>query len=90
MLTVDSVNLHYGAAQALKSVSLTAKIGEVTCVLGRNGVGKTSLMRAIVGQQRSAPARFSLNGERMDALKRRTGPGAASPSCRRAARSSRF
>ncbi|MGL4974632.1 MAG: ATP-binding cassette domain-containing protein, partial [Bosea sp. (in: a-proteobacteria)] len=51
MLTVDKINLHYGAAQALKSVSLTAKIGEVTCVLGRNGVGKTSLMRAIVGQQ---------------------------------------
>lgn len=49
MLSVESVDLHYGAAQALRSVSLLAKAGEVTCVLGRNGVGKTSLMRAIVG-----------------------------------------
>jgi urea transport system ATP-binding protein len=51
MLSVDAIDLHYGAAQALRRVSLTAAIGEVTCVLGRNGVGKTSLMRAIVGHQ---------------------------------------
>jgi len=50
MLEVNAVDLHYGAAQALRSVSLTAELGEVTCVLGRNGVGKTSLLRAIVGQ----------------------------------------
>ena len=47
MLKVDAINLHYGAAQALRGVSVTAKAGEVTCVLGRNGVGKTSLLRAI-------------------------------------------
>ncbi len=51
MLTVDNLSLHYGAAQALYNVSFTAKPGEVTCVLGRNGVGKTSLMRAIVGHR---------------------------------------
>ncbi len=51
MLKVESVNLFYGAAQALRSVSLSAAIGRITCVLGRNGVGKTSLMRAIVGHQ---------------------------------------
>ncbi len=51
MLDVQSVNLHYGAAQALRGVSLQAKIGEVTCVLGRNGVGKTSLLDALAGQQ---------------------------------------
>ena len=45
MLEVDAINLHYGAAQALRSVSLTARPGEVTCVLGRNGVGKTSLLQ---------------------------------------------
>lgn len=49
MLTVSNVDLFYGAAQALRSVSLTAAVGRVTCLLGRNGVGKTSLMRAIVG-----------------------------------------
>ncbi|WP_425089608.1 urea ABC transporter ATP-binding subunit UrtE [Stappia sp.] len=50
MLTVDAIDLHYGAAQALKQVSLTAKTGEITCVMGRNGVGKTSTLRAIAGQ----------------------------------------
>ena len=51
MLTVKNVDLYYGAAQALKDVSLAAEAGKVTCVMGRNGVGKTSLMRAVVGQQ---------------------------------------
>nr|CAD6438068.1 urea ABC transporter ATP-binding subunit UrtE [Rhizobium sp. Q54] len=50
MLTVDNINLHYGAAQALRGVSLTAERGKITCVLGRNGVGKSSLLRAITGQ----------------------------------------
>ena len=50
MLKVDAVDLYYGAAQALRAVSLTAEPGKVTCVLGRNGVGKTSLLRALVGQ----------------------------------------
>jgi len=50
MLEVNAINLHYGAAQALRSVSLKAEVGKVTCVLGRNGVGKTSLLRALIGQ----------------------------------------
>ena len=50
MLDVSSIDLHYGAAQALRGISLQAEPGKVTCVLGRNGVGKTSLLRAIVGQ----------------------------------------
>jgi len=50
MLEAKSIDLHYGAAQALRGVSLRAALGEVTCVLGRNGVGKTSLLRALVGQ----------------------------------------
>ena len=49
MLEVKNVVLHYGAALALRDVSLTAAVGEVTCLLGRNGVGKTSLLRAITG-----------------------------------------
>lgn len=49
MLDVKSVDLHYGAAQALRGVSLKAEIGKVTCLVGRNGVGKSSLLRAIVG-----------------------------------------
>ena len=51
MLEIRSVDLHYGAAQALRAVSLDVRPGEVTCLLGRNGVGKTSLLRAIVGHR---------------------------------------
>ncbi len=40
MLSVENVNLHYGAAQALRGVSIEAPMGKITCVLGRNGVGK--------------------------------------------------
>jgi urea transport system ATP-binding protein len=63
MLTVDKVDLHYGAAQALRGVAVTARVGEVTTVLGRNGVGKTSLLRAITGQQGISSGRITWNGE---------------------------
>jgi urea transport system ATP-binding protein len=69
MLTVDAIDLHYGAAQALRSVSLEAKPGEITCVMGRNGVGKTSLMRAIVGQQRPSRGRIVWQGEDVTRLR---------------------
>src|SRR5580700_11563874 len=50
MLDAQALDLHYGAAQALRGVSLKAEPGKVTCVLGRNGVGKTSLLDALAGQ----------------------------------------
>src|SRR6202521_5624107 len=50
MLEVNAIDLHYGAAQALRGVSLRAEPGAVTCVLGRNGVGKSSLLRALIGE----------------------------------------
>src|ERR1700687_5381986 len=50
MLEASNIDLHYGAAQALRGISLHAEPGKVTCVLGRNGVGKTSLLRALIGQ----------------------------------------
>ena len=49
LLSVRDVDLHYGAAIALRRVSLSAGPGSITGVLGRNGVGKTSLLRAITG-----------------------------------------
>ena len=63
MLAVENLDLHYGAAQALRSVSISAEIGQIACVMGRNGVGKTSLMRAIVGQKNPTRGRILWNGE---------------------------
>ena len=69
MLDVKSIDLHYGAAQALRGVSLVAKEGEVTCVLGRNGVGKTSLLRAVVGQQPVSNGAIEWDGKSITGLK---------------------
>ncbi len=68
MLCVDAIDLHYGAAQALRGVSLQALAGRVTCVMGRNGVGKTSLMRAIVGHQRPSRGRILWEGADVTAM----------------------
>src|SRR6476659_3954594 len=62
MLEVSDIDLHYGAAQALRGISLRAEAGKVTCVLGRNGVGKTSLLRAIVGQHPVSKGSILLDG----------------------------
>jgi urea transport system ATP-binding protein len=49
MLKATGIDLFYGASQALHGVALEAQLGKVTCILGRNGVGKTSLIRALSG-----------------------------------------
>src|SRR4051795_10173729 len=66
MLEVSNATLHYGAAQALRGVSLKAGAGKITCVLGRNGVGKTSLMRSIVGHHRLTSGQVAFEGKTLD------------------------
>lgn len=48
-LVIEDARLRYGAAEALRGVSLSAPAGAITAVIGRNGVGKTSLVRAVAG-----------------------------------------
>ena len=67
-LAIDGIDLYYGAAQALRGVSLTAETGQVTCVLGRNGVGKSSLLRAIMGIQPVRNGAISWNGKPLGTL----------------------
>jgi urea transport system ATP-binding protein len=62
MLEAKGIDLYYGAARALRGISLTAQPGAVTCILGRNGVGKTSLLRAIVGQHPVSAGSISWEG----------------------------
>jgi len=68
MLKVENIDLAYGAARVLRSVSVEANVGEVSCVLGRNGVGKTSLLRAIVGHQPISAGAISLGGQDVSRL----------------------
>jgi urea transport system ATP-binding protein len=63
MLDVKSIDLFYGASRALSEVSISAKAGEVTCVLGRNGVGKTSLIKAIAGLQSATSGTILFDGD---------------------------
>jgi len=49
MLVVDSLNQYYGGSHILRGVGFEAKLGEVTVVLGRNGVGKTTLLKSLMG-----------------------------------------
>jgi urea transport system ATP-binding protein len=62
VLDVNTIDLYYGAAQALRAVSLKAEPGKVTCVLGRNGVGKTSLLRAMVGHHPISRGSITFDG----------------------------
>ena len=66
MLEVSDLTLHYGQSQILNGVSLAAEIGKVTCVMGTNGVGKTSLLKAISGTKHRSGGSFRLDGETIE------------------------
>jgi urea transport system ATP-binding protein len=68
MLVVEKVDLHYGAAIALRQVSVIVEVGAVTCVMGRNGVGKTSLLRAITGAHPISAGSIKWEGQEISRL----------------------
>ena len=68
MLKVEGVNLKYGAAQVLRGVELEARKGEVMSLMGRNGVGKTTLLRAIVGYHPTSAGTITWEGQSLDGL----------------------
>ncbi|WP_456390406.1 urea ABC transporter ATP-binding subunit UrtE [Profundibacter sp.] len=63
MLKTTDLTLHYGGSQILYDVSITANPGQVTCIMGTNGVGKTSLLKAIAGAHPRSGGQVSLNGK---------------------------
>jgi len=63
MLQIEGLTLHYGGSQILNGIDLNARVGEVTCVMGTNGVGKTSLMKAISGTHPRSGGSYVLDGE---------------------------
>jgi urea transport system ATP-binding protein len=67
-LSVEDIDLDYGAARVLRGVSIEAPVGKVTTVLGRNGVGKTSLLRAIIGHHPVTKGTIRWDGEDISRL----------------------
>ena len=68
MLRVENIDVFYGASRALRGVSMGADPGRITCVLGRNGVGKSSLMRAIIGLERIRAGKIMWEGKDISAF----------------------
>ncbi|MDC0737553.1 urea ABC transporter ATP-binding subunit UrtE [Cognatishimia sp. SS12] len=62
MLNIENLTLHYGHSQILYDVSLTSELGKVTCLMGTNGVGKTSLLKAISGTHARSGGVMRLDG----------------------------
>ncbi len=63
ILVAEGLTLHYGGSQALHGVDIAAARGEVTCILGSNGVGKTSLLKAVSGRHPRSGGTLRLDGE---------------------------
>jgi len=68
MLTLTDIHTYYGDSHVLQGVSLSVEKGTVTAVLGRNGVGKTTLCRSIVGLTPARAGKVVFNGEDITAL----------------------
>ena len=68
MLTVKDLSFHYGKSQILYDINLTARKGQVTCVMGTNGVGKTTLMRAIAGVTHASRGAIHLADQNITAM----------------------
>ena len=62
MLEVRDLDLHYGQSQILFGAGLSASLGQITAVMGNNGVGKTSLLKAVAGRHRFSGGRVEVGG----------------------------
>ena len=63
MLTVEGINQYYGGSHILRGISMEAKLGEVTVILGRNGVGKTTLLKSLMGVVPAKTGTIKLDGK---------------------------
>jgi len=69
LLRASKIDVFYGAAQALRSVSVSVAQGKIACLMGRNGVGKTTLLRTIVGHLATAAGSITLAGDEISKLR---------------------
>ena len=66
MLEIADLHTHYGLSHVIQGISLAARPGEVTGIFGRNGVGKTTLLKSIAGWVRPTSGEIRLDGARID------------------------
>jgi urea transport system ATP-binding protein len=69
MLKIDTLHQYYGGSHILRGLSFEAKVGEVTCLLGRNGVGKTTLLRCLMGLVAAREGSVEWEGKPITTLK---------------------
>ena len=63
MLETQGLTLHYGGSQILHGIDFAARTGEVTCIMGPNGVGKTSFLKALAGTHPRSGGKITLDGK---------------------------
>lgn len=68
MIEAKNLTLHYGGSQILHGIDIAARPGEVTCVMGNNGVGKTSLMNLLAGRHPRSGGEMSVDGKALGRL----------------------
>lgn len=68
LLTMDDVNVYYGAIWALKGINLTVGEGEIVSLIGANGAGKSTTLNAISGIVKTSPGRITFNGEDLNKI----------------------
>lgn len=68
MLNIENINQYYGGSHILRDVSLQAELGKVTVVLGRNGVGKTTLLKSVMGLVPIKSGGIMLDGRTLQGL----------------------
>ena len=66
MLQIEQIHQYYGGSHILRGVDLEAKAGEITVVLGRNGVGKTTLLKSLMGLVPIRAGRILLDGQAIE------------------------
>ena len=89
MLQVTELNQYYGGSHILRGLSFEVKIGEITCLLGRNGVGKTTLLKCLMGLIPAKSGEIHWQQQRMNGRKPHQRCRLASPGCPRGGKSFR-
>ena len=66
LLEISGLNTYYGESHILRDVDLSVKAGEMVCLIGRNGVGKTTLLKSLIGLLRPRSGEILLEGKGLD------------------------